>query len=375
MVSIGSIELDVPVVLAPMAGVTNTAFRRLCREYGAGLYVCEMITARALLERNEETMRLISHHPSETLRSVQLYSVDAKTVTDAARMIAEENLADHIDLNFGCPVPKVTRRGGGSALPWKRELFEAIVAGTVRGAGELPVTVKMRKGIDEDHLTYLEAGQVAQDVGAKAVTLHGRTTEDNYSGHADWNAIAKLKETVTGIPVFGNGDIWQAEDALAMMEQTGVDGVVVGRGCLGRPWLFGDLANAMRGSEERHRPGLSDVAKAFRRHGELLVEFFGEEDRGCRDLRKHVSWYFKGYGIGGEARRQLAMVSSLEQIDEILATLDHSLGYDAEGVEGQRGRAGSARRPILPEFWLDSRELTAEQRAHLIEDASDTTGG
>ena len=375
MVSIGSIELDVPVVLAPMAGVTNTAFRRLCREYGAGLYVCEMITARALLERNEETMRLISHHPSETPRSVQLYSVDAKTVGAAARMIAEENLADHIDLNFGCPVPKVTRRGGGSALPWKRELFEAIVSATVRGAGELPVTVKMRKGIDEDHLTFLEAGVIAQDVGAKAVTLHGRTTEDNYSGRADWGAIAKLKETVRGIPVFGNGDIWQAEDALAMMEQTGVDGVVVGRGCLGRPWLFGDLANAMRGNDERYRPGLAEVAIAFRRHAELLIEFFGEEDRGCRDLRKHVSWYFKGYGIGGDARRRLSSISSLDELDEVLETLDQSLGYDAAGVEGQRGRAGSARRPVLPEFWLDSRELSSEQRTHLIEDASDTTGG
>lgn len=375
MVAIGPIELEVPVVLAPMAGVTNTAFRRLCREYGAGLYVCEMITARALIERNAETMRLISHHESETPRSVQLYSVDAITVGKAAAMIRDENLADHIDLNFGCPVPKVTRRGGGSALPWKRELFEAIVSSTVKHAGDLPVTVKMRKGIDDDHLTFLEAGRIAEDAGAKAVTLHGRTTHDNYSGSADWEAIGKLKETVTSIPVFGNGDIWQAEDALRMMEATGVDGVTVGRGCLGRPWLFGDLANALGGSDERHRPGLSEVARAFRRHAELLVEFFEDEDRGCRDLRKHVAWYFKGYGIGSEARRQLATIASLEQLDQILASLDHSLGYDAAGVEGQRGRAGSARRPVLPEHWLDSRELTGEQRANLIEDAADTTGG
>lgn len=375
MVSIGPIELEAPVVLAPMAGVTNTAFRRLCREYGAGLYVCEMITARALIERNEETMRLISHHESETPRSVQLYSVDAKTVGQAAQMIADEDLADHIDLNFGCPVPKVTRRGGGSALPWKSELFEAIVSATVRGAGDLPVTVKMRKGIDGDHLTFIEAAKAAEAAGAKAVTLHGRTTFDNYSGHADWGAISKLKDAITSIPVFGNGDIWQAEDALRMVAETGVDGVTVGRGCLGRPWLFGDLANAFNGSDERHRPGVSEVAAAFRRHAELLIEFFGDEDRGCRDLRKHVAWYFKGYGIGGDNRRRLAAVSSLEEIDEILTGLDHTIGYDAIGVEGQRGRAGSARRPILPEHWLENRELTPEQRANLIEDASDTTGG
>lgn len=375
MVSIGPIELEAPVVLAPMAGVTNTAFRRLCREYGAGLYVCEMITARALIERNEETMRLISHHESETPRSVQLYSVDAKTVGQAAQMIADEDLADHIDLNFGCPVPKVTRRGGGSALPWKSELFEAIVSATVRGAGDLPVTVKMRKGIDGDHLTFIEAAKAAEAAGAKAVTLHGRTTFDNYSGHADWGAISKLKDAITSIPIFGNGDIWQAEDALRMVAETGVDGVTVGRGCLGRPWLFGDLANAFNGSDERHRPGVSEVAAAFRRHAELLIEFFGDEDRGCRDLRKHVAWYFKGYGIGGDNRRRLAAVSSLEEIDEILTGLDHTIGYDAIGVEGQRGRAGSARRPILPEHWLENRELTPEQRANLIEDASDTTGG
>lgn len=233
----------------------------------------------------------------------------------------------------------------------------------------------MRKGIDDDHLTHIEAGRIAEAVGAKAVTLHGRTTHDNYSGTADWSAIGKLKEAVTSIPVFGNGDVWQAEDALRMIDETGVDGVTVGRACLGRPWLFGDLANAFNGSDERHRPGLTEVAKAFRRHAELLVEFFEDENRGCRDLRKHVAWYFKGYGIGGEVRRQLSTISSIEQLDEILATLDHSLGYDAVGVEGQRGRAGSPRRPILPEHWLETRDLTPDQRSNLIEDAADTTGG
>jgi nifR3 family TIM-barrel protein len=373
--SIGPIALDTPVVLAPMAGITNTAFRRLCREYGAGLYVSEMITTRALVERTPETMRLISHHPSESLRSVQLYGVDPKTVEQAVAILVDEDRADHIDLNFGCPVPKVTRRGGGSALPWKRELFAAIVQRAVQRAGDIPVTVKMRKGIDDEHLTYLDAGRIAEDAGVAAVALHGRTAAQHYSGQADWDAIAALKQHVTSVPVLGNGDIWQAEDALRMLEQTGADGVVVGRGCLGRPWLFGDLAAAFSGSDERHRPNLGQVADAFRRHAELLVEFFDEEDRACRDIRKHVAWYFKGYPIGGDARRALAAVWSLAELDELLGALDHASPYNAEGVEGQRGRAGSPRKPALPDGWLDSPELSPAQREALIEDESDTRGG
>ncbi|QUW19087.1 tRNA dihydrouridine synthase DusB [Agrococcus sp. Marseille-Q4369] len=373
--SIGPIGLDSPVVLAPMAGITNTAFRRLCREYGAGLYVSEMITSRALVERTPETMRLISHHPSESLRSVQLYGVDPKTVETAVGILVDEDRADHIDLNFGCPVPKVTRRGGGSALPWKRDLFGAIVRRAARRGGDIPVTVKMRIGIDESHVTYLDAGRIAEDAGVAAVALHGRTAAQHYSGKADWTAIAKLKQAVTSIPVLGNGDIWQAEDALRMVDETGVDGVVVGRGCLGRPWLFGDLAAAFAGSDTRFRPGLGQVADAFRRHAELLVEFFGEEDRACRDIRKHVAWYFKGYPVGGDARRELAAVESLAHIDELLGRLDRDIPYVAEGIEGQRGRAGSPRTPALPDGWLDSPELTPAQREALIEDESDTRGG
>ncbi len=373
--SIGPIGLDSPVVLAPMAGITNTAFRRLCREYGAGLYVSEMITSRALVERTPETMRLISHHPSESLRSVQLYGVDPKTVETAVGILVDEDRADHIDLNFGCPVPKVTRRGGGSALPWKRDLFGAIVRRAVERAGDIPVTVKMRIGIDDEHITYLDAGRIAEDAGVAAVALHGRTAAQHYSGNADWTAIAKLKQAVTSIPVLGNGDIWQAEDALRMVDETGVDGVVVGRGCLGRPWLFGDLAAAFAGSDTRYRPGLGQVADAFRRHAELLVEFFGEEDRACRDIRKHVAWYFKGYPVGGDARRELAAVESLAHMDELLGRLDRDIPYVAEGIEGQRGRAGSPRTPALPDGWLDSPELTPAQREALIEDESDTRGG
>jgi len=376
---IGPIELDAPVVLAPMAGITNTAFRRLCREYGAGLYVSEMITTRALVERNATTMRLITHHESETPRSIQLYGVDPATTEAAVRLLVEEDRADHIDLNFGCPVPKVTRKGGGAALPWKLGLFRDIVTRAARAAGDIPLTVKMRKGIDADHLTYLDAGRIAEDAGVAAVALHARTASEFYSGQADWSAIARLKETVTSVPVLGNGDIWSADDAVRMMDETGCDGVVVGRGCLGRPWLFGDLARALGGPgaapAEPVDATLGFVSRAFRRHAELLVEFFEDEGRGCRDIRKHVAWYFKGYPVGGELRASLATASSLAEIDDLLATLDADAPYPGAAAEGQRGRAGTPKRPALPDRWLESRELSAEATTAIAEAELDHSGG
>ncbi len=376
---IGPIELDAPVVLAPMAGITNTAFRRLCREYGAGLYVSEMITTRALVERNATTMRLITHHESETPRSIQLYGVDPATTEAAVRLLVEEDRADHIDLNFGCPVPKVTRKGGGAALPWKLGLFREIVTRAARAAGDIPLTVKMRKGIDVDHQTYLDAGRIAEDAGVAAVALHARTAAEFYSGEADWSAIAALKEAVKSVPVLGNGDIWSAADAARMMSETGCDGVVVGRGCLGRPWLFGDLARELGGpgaaSGAPVDATLGFVARAFRRHAELLVEFFEDEDRGCRDIRKHVAWYFKGYPVGGDVRARLATVSSLAEIDDLLATLDLDAPYPGAAAEGQRGRAGTPKRPALPEGWLDSRDLGAEASCALAEAELDHSGG
>ncbi|HEX5858909.1 MAG TPA: tRNA dihydrouridine synthase DusB [Microbacterium sp.] len=372
---IGPLDIDVPVVLAPMAGITNTAFRRLCREYGAGLYVSEMITSRALVERNDTTMRLIRHHESETPRSIQLYGVDPVTVAEAVRILVAEDHADHIDLNFGCPVPKVTRKGGGAALPWKLNLFGDIVRGAVRAAGDVPLTIKMRKGIDTDHLTYLDAGRIAEDAGVAAVALHARTAAEFYSGNADWSAIAALKEAVTSVPVLGNGDIWSAEDAVRMMEETGCDGVVVGRGCLGRPWLFGELATAFGGDGGSVDATLGFVADAFRRHAELLVEFFEDEGRGCRDIRKHVAWYFKGYPVGGETRAQLATVSTLAEIDDLIATLELDAPYPGAAAEGQRGRAGTPKRPALPERWLESRDLGAEASVELAGAELDHSGG
>jgi nifR3 family TIM-barrel protein len=391
---IGQLSLDVPVILAPMAGITNTAYRRLCREFGAGLYVSEMITSRALVERTRESMRLITHHESETTRSIQLYGVDPKTVAEAVTMLVAEDRADHIDLNFGCPVPKVTRKGGGSALPWKLGLFRQIVEAAVKAAGDLPLTVKMRKGIDSDHLTYLEAGKAAEGAGVAAIALHARTAAEFYSGHADWSAIETLKNTISSVPVLGNGDIWSAEDALRMVEETGCDGVVVGRGCLGRPWLFGDLAAAFGARADASsatgstatgaaasaaaatiQPDLGQVARTFRRHAELLTEFFESEERGCRDIRKHVAWYFKGYPVGGDLRASLATVESLGQLDDLLGTLDWSQPYPGAGAEGPRGRAGTPKKPTLPQGWLDSRDLAGAERANLTEGEGDTSGG
>jgi nifR3 family TIM-barrel protein len=380
----GNIAIDVPVVLAPMAGITNTAYRRLCQGFGGGLYVSEMVTSRALVERTEESMRLIGHHESEKVRSVQLYGVDPKTIADAVTMLVSEDRADHIDLNFGCPVPKVTRKGGGAALPWKQDLFQAIVQNAVKAAGEIPVTVKMRKGIDADHLTFLESGKAARDAGVAAVALHGRTAADYYSGKADWDAIAELRAALPDVQVLGNGDIWSAQDAVNMMKQTGVDGVVVGRGCLGRPWLFADLENAFRAYLENPnaninysqvQPNLGEVADAFKKHAELLVEFFGDELRACRDIRKHVAWYFKGYPVGGSLRAALASVETLTHMDELLGTLDRSMPYPGDEAEGPRGRAGGMKSCALPEHWLDSRELGDSARASLLEAELSVSGG
>ena len=380
----GSIAIDVPVVLAPMAGITNTAYRRLCQEFGGGLYVSEMVTSRALVERTEESMRLIGHHESEKVRSVQLYGVDPKTISDAVTMLVAEDRADHIDLNFGCPVPKVTRKGGGAALPWKKDLFAAIVQSAVKAAGNVPVTVKMRKGIDSDHLTFLDAGKAARDAGVAAVALHGRTAADYYSGTADWDAIAQLRSALPDVQVLGNGDIWSAQDAVNMMKQTGVDGVVVGRGCLGRPWLFADLEKAFRSylanpnaeiDYSQIQPNLGEVADAFKKHAVLLVEFFEDELRACRDIRKHVAWYFKGYSVGGEFRAALASVENLDHMDQLLGTLDRSMPYPGEEAEGPRGRAGSVKSCALPEHWLDSRELGESAKATLLEAELNVSGG
>ncbi|WFE46945.1 tRNA dihydrouridine synthase DusB [Verrucosispora sp. WMMD1129] len=363
--SIGPHQVWPPVVLAPMAGITNVGFRQLCREQGGGIYVCEMITTVALVERNPKTLRMIAFGADERPRSLQLYGTDPETTAAAVRIVVERDLADHIDLNFGCPVPKVTRRGGGAALPWRRRLFARLVRAAVDAASPagVPVTVKMRKGIDDEHLTYVEAGLAAQEAGVAAVALHGRTAAQRYSGTADWDAIATLKQALD-VPVLGNGDIWEADDALRMVAHTGVDGVVIGRGCLGRPWLFADLEAAFNGSSQRRLPTLGEVAVTMRRHAELLVEQFtagsrtparGERD-GCTDFRKHVAWYLKGFPVGSELRRSLAMIDSLAQLDDLLGKLDPAAAFPVETLGQPRGRTNSPGKVFLPDGWLASRD-------------------
>jgi nifR3 family TIM-barrel protein len=406
---IGRHTIASPVVLAPMAGITNRAFRRLCREYGdvaAGqptpavavaavapvapvapvakgtmttraLYVSEMVTSRALVERTPRSMQLIEHDPDESMRSIQLYGVDPATVGAAVRMLVSEDRADHIDLNFGCPVPKVTRRGGGAALPWKTELFRAIVSHAIKEAApyDVPVTIKMRKGIDSDHVTYLEAGRIAEGEGVAAVALHARTASQGYSGQADWPAIKALKEVVTSIPVLGNGDIWSAQDALEMVAATGCDGVVVGRGCLGRPWLFADLSAAFTGVSSRVEPTLGEVAQTMRRHTEYLMDFYGDELKACRDIRKHIAWYLKGFPAGRDIRHGLALVGSLAALDELLSALDVDAPWPGEAAEGQRGRAGSPHRVALPDGWLDSQDLNEASAAFVAQAELSVSGG
>ncbi len=351
------VTLTTPVVLAPMAGITNAAFRRLCREQGAGLFVSEMVTARALIERREETFRLIKPGVDESPRSIQLYAVDPIVLGRAVDLLGSENLADHIDLNFGCPVPKVTRRGGGAALPYKRRLFSAIVESAVKSAEKfgIPITVKMRVGIDSDHETFLDSAKSAADLGVSWVALHARTAAQLYEGRSDWNKITQLVEHLapTGVAVLGNGDIWSGADAVNMMAQTGCHGVVVGRGCLGRPWLFADLVSALNGEDNRVNPNLFEVRKIMLRHAQLLIEHFENEDRAMRDIRKHMAWYLKGFSVPRQIRSELGMVTSLSQMRKLLSHLVDQ-PYPQEIGDGPRGRTSHGRAVALPSGWLDN---------------------
>jgi nifR3 family TIM-barrel protein len=350
---LGPLPVSPPVVLAPMAGVTNPPFRTLCRRFGAGLYVSEMITARALVMGNRKTLLLAECGEEEAVRSLQLYGVDPHYVGEAVRLLVGEGRVDHIDLNFGCPVRKVTSKGGGAAIPLKPRLLRAIVRAAVTAAGRVPVTLKFRKGIDEGHLTYLEAGRIGEEEGCVAVGLHARTAAQLYDGEADWEAIARLKQAVTRIPVLGNGDIWEAEDALRMMRQTGCDGVIVGRGCLGRPWLFRDLGDVFAGRAPRNPPDYGGVVDVMLEHARLLVLWLGDEDAAMRAFRKHSSWYTKCFRGGASLRQQLMQVTRLAELEAILAVVDRAQPFPPEAMRVPRGKTAGTQKVALPEGYLD----------------------
>jgi nifR3 family TIM-barrel protein len=354
-IAIGPLRVWPPVVLAPMAGVTNVPFRTLCRRFGAGLYVSEMITARGLVEGNSKTHHLAAFAPDEKVRSLQLYGVEPVSLGEAVAWLVGEGRVDHIDMNFGCPVRKVTRRGGGAALPWKRTLLRRLVSAAVRNAGPIPVTIKFRIGIDAAHETFLDAGRIAEDEGCAAVALHARTAAQLYDGTADWDAIARLKQAVRTIPVLGNGDVWEAHDALRMLRATGCDGVVVGRGCLGRPWLFRDLADVFDGRAPSDPPSLQEVLALMREHAELLCAWFGER-RGIRMFRQHGGWYTKGFRGSTRLRPRIMAVETLAALDAVLAEIAHDEPFPPAAMRVPRGKSGGRQRVVLPEGWLADRD-------------------
>ena len=350
---IGPLRVAVPVILAPMAGVTNLAYRSLCREFGAGLYVSEMITARGYLMGNRLTNLLAASHPDEKPRSVQVYGADPKDLGEMVRSLVDEGV-DHLDINLGCPVPKVTRSGGGSAIPAKPRLMGRLIRAMVSGAGDVPVTVKMRKGIDAELLTFLRAGRVAQEEGAAAVGLHARTAAELYSGEADWSSIGELKAALQ-VPVLGNGDIWECWDALRMMRSTGCDGVIVGRGCLGRPWLFAELAQVFAGQEPDLPPTLGAIIRIMEDHARRICDLFGEST-GVRQMRKWTGWYTKGFHGATAVRADLARMNSIEDMLAILGRLDPGLAFPERALRAGRAKGNKVQRVRLPDGYLDDPE-------------------
>ena len=367
---LGPLKLQTPMLLSPMAGVTNWPFRVLCQRFGKGegMYVAEMVTARALIAGNEKAFRLLSFSPQEKLHSLQIYGINPKAVSLALKIVLDKVHVDHIGLNFGCPVPKITRRGGGSALPWKYDLFAKVVGAAKKACAGAPiaVTAKIRTGIDEDHKTYLEAGKIAQEEGADGVILHARSCAQYYGGHSNWEEIKRLKEELS-IPVIGNGDVFSGQDAVEMMKETGCDGVAVGRGSQGRPWLFSDIFAAFNGIDQVTVPTLGQVVCCIKEHFAMMVEFMeGDEQRAAQAMRSHFGWYLRGYPVGGEARSAVMQSSSEDELFSILDSLDPALEPDEDIVTSSRGRSGFQKKVHLPYGWLDSHTLTDQEEETLF---------
>lgn len=376
---IGDHTLAAPVVLAPMAGVTNAAFRSICRQHASGLvYVNEMVMAAAIVHRNDKTMRMMSFAPDENPRSLQIYGSDPAQLGHAVSIVCEEGLVDHVDLNFGCPAAKVTRKGGGAAVPARPALLRAIFRAAVRAAEPfgIPVTAKFRMGLDDAFRTDRDAALICADEGAAWVAMHARTVEQHYSGDARWGAITQLKQLVVdaghAIPVLGNGDIWEAQDALNMMNQTGCDGVVIGRGCLGRPWLFSDLVDAFADREVRAPRILGEVADGMLSHARALVDHYSAdvvmkkgkrldgENFAMRDFRKHASWYLTGYPVGPEVRRRFSMVATIAELEQLLAELDRSAQIVEGGARIRRGHTNGPIKVALPKGFLTADDAASD---------------
>lgn len=311
---IGNVELENSYILAPMAGVTDLPFRLLCREQGAGLLCMEMVSAKAIQYNNKNTKALLEIHPAEPPVSLQLFGSEPDVISEIAKRI-EELPFSILDINMGCPVPKIVKNGEGSALMKNPKLVHEIVSKTVK-AIQKPVTVKIRKGFDDSCINAVEIAKIIEDAGAKAVAVHARTREQFYSGKADWDIIRQVKEAVS-IPVIGNGDVTSGSDAIAMKEQTGCDGVMIGRGAQGNPWIFSELLEYERTGKMPERPSLEELKQMIYRHAKLQLEYKGEY-LGIREMRKHVSWYTTGLPNSARLRGAINAVESFEELGELL---------------------------------------------------------
>lgn len=317
---IGNVKLENDLILGPMAGVTDLPFRLLCKEQGAGLLCMEMVSAKGIMYNNKNTKFLLTIDERERPVSLQLFGSDADIISEQAKRI-EELPFDILDINMGCPVPKIVNNGDGSALMKNPLLAGEIIEKTAR-AIQKPVTVKIRKGFDEEHINAVEMAHIAQESGAAAIAVHGRTREQYYSGKADWEIIKKVKEAVR-IPVIGNGDVWTPQDAIDMRKQTGCDGVMIGRGAQGNPWIFKQILHYEQTGELLEKPSPQEVTEMILRHAKMQMEFKGEYT-GMREIRKHAAWYTAGYKNSAKLRGKINETETYEELKELLSHLGNA---------------------------------------------------